>query len=113
MAMVATTIIVSFTTVGTLLVMGMLIAPAATGALFARRVSSMILIAALSGSLSVYIGLLASYHYDLAAGASIVLTAVILFTLSAIFTEARKSISHRQDGDHEPEHPHAHGHVHI
>lgn len=113
MAMVATTIIVSFTTVGTLLVMGMLIAPAATGALFARRVSSMIMIAALSGSLSVYIGLLASYHYDLAAGASIVLTAVILFALSAIFTEARKSISHRHDGDHEPEHPHAHGHVHI
>ncbi|MSY29467.1 MAG: iron chelate uptake ABC transporter family permease subunit [Actinobacteria bacterium] len=113
MAMVATTIIVSFTTVGTLLVMGMLIAPAATGALFARRVSSMIMIAALSGSTSVYIGLLASYHYDLAAGASIVLTAVILFALSAIFTEARKSISHRHDGDHEPEHPHAHGHVHI
>jgi ABC-type Mn2+/Zn2+ transport system permease subunit len=73
----------------------------------------MIMIAALSGSLSVYIGLLASYHYDLAAGASIVLTAVILFTLSAIFTEARKSILHRHDGDHEPEHPHAHGHVHI
>ena len=113
MAMVATTIIVSFTTVGTLLVMGMLIAPAATGALFARRVSSMIMIAALSGSLSVYIGLLASYHYDLAAGASIVLTAVILFALSAIFTETRKSKFHRQDGDHEPEHPHAHGHVHI
>ena len=113
MAMIATTIIVSFTTVGTLLVMGMLIAPAATGALFARRVSSMIMIAALSGSTSVYIGLLASYHYDLAAGASIVLTAVILFTLSAIFTEARKSISHRHDGDYEPEHPHAHGHVHI
>lgn len=113
MAMVATTIIVSFTTVGTLLVMGMLIAPAATGALFARRISSMIIIAALSGSTSVYIGLLASYHYDLAAGASIVLTAVILFALSAIFTEARKSISHRHDGDHEAEHPHAHGHVHI
>ena len=113
MAMIATTIIVSFTTVGTLLVMGMLIAPAATGALFARRVSSMIMIAALSGSTSVYIGLLASYHYDLAAGASIVLTAVILFALSAIFTETRKSISHRHNGDHEPEHPHAHGHVHI
>jgi len=113
MAMVATTIIVSFTTVGTLLVMGMLIAPAATGALFARRISSMIMIAALSGSTSVYIGLLTSYHYDLAAGASIVLTAVILFALSAIFTEARKSISHRHDGDHEPDHPHAHGHVHI
>jgi hypothetical protein len=113
MAMVATTVIVSFQTVGTLLVMGMLIAPAATGALFARRISSMIMIAALSGSASVYIGLLASYHYDLAAGASIVLTAVILFALSAIFTEIRKSISRRNDDESEHEHPHAHGHVHI
>lgn len=113
MAMVATTVIVSFQTVGTLLVMGMLIAPAATGALFARRISSMIMIAALSGSISVYIGLLASYHYDLAAGASIVLTAVILFALSAIFTETRKSMSRRHDDDHDHEHPHAHGHVHI
>lgn len=113
MAMVAITVIVSFQTVGTLLVMGMLIAPAATGALFARRVSSMITIAALSGSTSVYIGLLASYHYDLAAGASIVLTAVILFALSAIFTETQKFLSHRHDSDYEQEHPHAHGNVHI
>lgn len=113
MAMVAITVIVSFQTVGTLLVMGMLIAPAATGALFARRISSMIMIAALAGSLSVYIGLLASYHYDLAAGASIVLTAVIMFAAAAIFTEIRKSISRRHDDDLEPEHPHAHGHVHI
>ena len=113
MAMVAATVIVSFQTVGTLLVMGMLIAPAATGALFARRISTMIMIAALTGSISVYIGLLASYHYDLAAGASIVLTAVILFALSAIFTETRKSISRRHDDDHNLEHPHAHGHVHI
>ncbi|MEI8024208.1 MAG: metal ABC transporter permease [Actinomycetota bacterium] len=113
MAMVAITVIVSFQTVGTLLVMGMLIAPAATGALFARRISSMIMIAALAGSLSVYIGLLASYHYDLAAGASIVLTAVVIFAIAAIFTEVRKSIAHRHDDDHEHEHPHAHGHVHI
>jgi ABC-type Mn2+/Zn2+ transport system permease subunit len=111
MAMVAATVIVSFQTVGTLLVMGMLIAPAATGALFARRISSMIIIAALSGSASVYIGLLASFHYDLAAGASIVLTAVILFALSAVFTEVRKSLSKPSDSEHE--HPHAHGHVHI
>ena len=113
MAMVATTVIVSFTTVGTLLVMGMLIAPAATDALFAHRTSSMILIAALAGLASVYFGLLASYHYDLAAGASIVLTAVILFALAAIVSEVQKFRIRRNDVDHEQEHPHAHGHVHI
>lgn len=111
MAMVAATVIVSFQTVGTLLVMGMLIAPAATGALFARRISSMIMIAALVGSLSVYIGLLMSYHYNLAAGASIVLTAVLIFAVTAVFTEIRKTLNKPSDTEHE--HPHAHGHVHI
>ena len=74
--LVATTVIVAFQTVGTLLVFGMLLAPAGTGALLARRMSSMMLLAALFGSVSVYLGLLASYHYDLAAGAAVVLVAV-------------------------------------
>ena len=110
LAMVALTVIASFQTVGTLLVLGMLIAPAATGSLFARRIESMMLIAALVGSLSTYIGLLVSYHYDLAAGASIVLTAVVIFAVSATANEIRKSRGHDH---HDHEHPHAHGEVHV
>jgi ABC-type Mn2+/Zn2+ transport system permease subunit len=110
LAMVAITVIASFQTVGTLLVLGMLIAPAATGSLFARRIESMMLIAALVGSLSTYIGLLVSYHYDLAAGASIVLTAVVIFAISATANEIRKSRGHDH---HDHEHPHAHGEVHV
>ena len=110
LTMVAITVIASFQTVGTLLVLGMLIAPAATGSLFARRIESMMLIAALVGSLSTYIGLLVSYHYDLAAGASIVLTAVVIFAISATANEIRKSRGHDH---HDHEHPHAHGEVHV
>ena len=77
LTMVAITVVASFQTVGTLLVLGMLIAPAATGALFARRISSMMTIAAVVGTLSTYIGLLLSYHFDIAAGATIVFTAVM------------------------------------
>ena len=111
LTMVAITVVASFQTVGTLLVLGMLIAPAATGALFARRISSMMTIAAIVGTLSTYIGLLLSYHFDIAAGATIVFTAVMFFTLAAIFTEVRKALSKPTDGEHE--HPHAHGHVHV
>ena len=89
----------------------MLIAPAATGALFARRISSMMIIAAIVGTLSTYIGLLLSYHFDVAAGATIVFTAVMFFALTALFTEIRKALSKPNDSEHE--HPHAHGHVHI
>jgi ABC-type Mn2+/Zn2+ transport system permease subunit len=111
LTMVAITVVASFQTVGTLLVLGMLIAPAATGALFARRISSMMTIAAIVGTLSTYIGLLLSYHFDVAAGATIVFTAVMFFALAAIFTEVRKALSKPTDGEHE--HPHAHGHVHV
>ena len=111
LTMVAITVVASFQTVGTLLVLGMLIAPAATGALFARSISGMMTIAAVVGTLSTYIGLLLSYHFDVAAGATIVFTAVMFFALAAAFTEVRKSLSKPSDSEHE--HPHAHGHVHI
>lgn len=79
MLLVALTVVVAFQTVGTLLVFGMLLAPAATGALLAHRISVMMLIGAVVGSLSTYLGLLASYWWDLAASATIVLVAVLIF----------------------------------
>jgi len=106
LAIVAITVIASFQTVGTLLVLGMLIAPAATGALFARRVSTMIIIASGVGSAATYFGLLISYHFDLAAGASIVLFAVTTFAMLATFSEVKKAM--RPKNSHEHEHPHTH-----
>jgi ABC-type Mn2+/Zn2+ transport system permease subunit len=79
LGMVALTVVVAFQTVGTLLVFGMLIAPPATAALVARRIVAMMALAAVLGALSVVAGLLLSYHYDLAAGASIVLVEVAVF----------------------------------
>ena len=79
MAMIATVVVASFQTVGTLLVFGMLVAPSATAALFARRIGTMIGVAAVIGSLSTWIGLLVSYHADYSAGATIVLTSVAFF----------------------------------
>ena len=107
LVVVGITVVASFQTVGTLLVLGMLVAPAATGALFARRIESMMLIAAIIGIVSTYVGLLLSYHYDLAAGASIVLVAVGIFAIAATFHEVR-SARRRHD-----ELPHAHGHIHL
>ena len=111
LTMIAITVVASFQTVGTLLVLGMLIAPAATGALFARRISTMMLIATLVGSASTYIGLLISYQFNLAAGASIVLTAVFIFAIVATFTEIKKSLTDRQTDEHEHQHSHSGAHV--
>jgi len=84
LAMIAVSVIVSFQTVGTLLVFGMLLAPAGAGALLARRVEAMMVWAAVLGSVSVYIGLLTSYYFNLAAGSAVVLVATLLFFLVLI-----------------------------
>jgi ABC-type Mn2+/Zn2+ transport system permease subunit len=77
--MIALTVVVSFRTVGTLLVFGMLLAPAASAALFSRKIITMVVSASAIGTCSVYAGLLASYHLNIAAGAAITLSASLLF----------------------------------
>ncbi len=77
--LVATTVVVSFQSVGTLLVFGMLLAPAASGALVASRLGSMMAVGIAIGSISTYLGLLFSYTFNTAAGATIVLVATAIF----------------------------------
>ena len=95
LVLVAATIVVSFQSVGSLLVFGMLLGPAGAGALIARRIGVMMLWAALIGSLSVYVGLLISYHWDWAAGASVVVVAVACFFVVLIVVEVNRSWSSR------------------
>ena len=96
--MIAITVIVSFQTVGTLLVFGMLIAPAGAGALLARRIEVMIAWAIIFGVLSMYFGLLISYHFDLAAGASIVMVTVAIFFVVFIIQNLRsRRVSRTQE----------------
>jgi ABC-type Mn2+/Zn2+ transport system permease subunit len=87
--MIALTVIVSFQTVGTLLVFGLLIAPAGAGALLAKRIEAMMAWAVLFGALSMYLGLLISYHFNFAAGASIILVAIIIFFIVFILQNIR------------------------
>lgn len=89
LGLVAGTIVVAFQAVGSLLVFGLLLAPAATGALVARRINVMMGIAALVGIVSTYVGLLLSYHFAWAAGASVVLCAVTIFFVVLIGVKLR------------------------
>jgi ABC-type Mn2+/Zn2+ transport system permease subunit len=89
MLLVALTVVVAFQTVGTLLVFGMLLAPAATGAILADRIGRMMAVAFAVGALSTYLGLLASYWFDVAASATIVLFAVGTFFAVLVIMSAR------------------------
>jgi ABC-type Mn2+/Zn2+ transport system permease subunit len=95
MLLIAVTVVVSFQTVGTLLVFGMLIAPAGTAALVAHRIGVMVGWAIAVGLVSVYLGLLASYHWNIAGGAAVVLCAVTIFFLVLAGQGARRAWGRR------------------
>ena len=72
-------IVGSFQTVGTLLVFGLLVGPAATAALLVKRVPAMMITAAAIGVLSVAIGLVISYHANTSGSATISVVPIVLF----------------------------------
>ncbi|TVR26031.1 MAG: metal ABC transporter permease [Nitriliruptor sp.] len=88
LGLIATVIVTSFRTVGTLLVFAFLVAPPATASLLARRVPVMMAVAVLVGSVSVITGLLISFHYGTATAATIAGLTVLLFFLVLTVREA-------------------------
>jgi len=90
LTLLALTIVASFATVGSLLVFGFLIAPPATASLLVRRVPLIMLTALLLGSVAVLVGLLVSFHYGSAAGATMALCTVVQF-LAVIGVRAVRS----------------------
>lgn len=78
--------VASLQTVGIVLVVAMLITPAATAYLLTDRLSVMIFLSALFGVVSAIVGLYFSFIYNLASGAVIVLVATVMFGLAFIFS---------------------------
>lgn len=79
LVLLALTIVVSLQTVGVGLVAAMLVTPAASAYLLTRRLSAMMIVAAVIGAASSVAGLYASFYVQIASGASIVLTATLVF----------------------------------
>ena len=79
LVVLALAVVVGFRVVGALLVLGLLIAPAAAAALLTRRLPAMMAVSAAIAAASGPVGLVLSWHLDLAAGPAIVLVAVAAF----------------------------------
>lgn len=88
LALLAASIVASFQAIGTLLIVGLLIAPPAAASLFARRVPSIMALGIAFGSISVVVGLLISYHHGTAGGATISGVAVGIFFVGLVLREA-------------------------
>jgi zinc/manganese transport system permease protein len=81
-ALVTLAVVASYRAVGTLLVVGLLLAPAAAARAWTRGVAATMALGAVLGAAAVTAGLLLSWHAGTAAGASIALVAIVVVALS-------------------------------
>lgn len=87
MFLLSLTIVASLQTVGIVLVIAMLVTPGATAYLLAKRLPTMMLIAAGIGLFSAIAGLYLSFYLNVASGATMVLVAGMLFFLAFFFSK--------------------------
>jgi manganese/iron transport system permease protein len=96
LALVAMTIVVSLQAVGIILVVAMLVTPAATAQLLTARFVRLVGVAVAVGVLAALVGLYVSYWLDVASGATIVLLETLLF-LAALVLGPRTGILRRSN----------------
>jgi manganese/iron transport system permease protein len=84
LALLGVTIVVSIQAVGIIMVVAMLVTPAATAQLVVVRFGQMMTLAAALAAVSAVIGLYLSFYLNLASGASIVLVETLWFGLALV-----------------------------
>lgn len=90
LVLTAMAVVSSFRTVGTLLVFALLVAPPASGSLVSRRVPWMMVVSIGYGMVAVVVGLLLSYHGDIASGPAIAVVAVAGFFVTLVVSDLRE-----------------------
>ncbi len=85
LVMLALVIVIGIQAAGIVLVMAMLVTPAAAAYLLVRRFVSMMLVAAALGTAAAVTGLYISYHFNLPAGPAMTLVASGIFVLAVLF----------------------------
>jgi manganese/iron transport system permease protein len=84
LALLGVTIVVSIQAVGIIMVVAMLVTPAATAQLLVVRFGRMMAVAVALAAVSAVAGLYLSFYLNLASGASIVLVETLLFAIALI-----------------------------
>ena len=92
LVLIALAVIGSYQSVGTLLVFGLLVGPPATASLLSRTIARMMIIAAIIGVLSVWIGLTLSYYGGIAASATMAIIPIVAFFVVLIVQQLTQSL---------------------
>lgn len=91
LGLLGATIVISIQAVGIVLVISLLVTPAATAYLLTKRFHHMILAGMGFGSISAILGIYLSYYLDVASGAAIIIVATAIFFVTlAVTGRARK-----------------------
>jgi manganese/iron transport system permease protein len=80
------TVVASLQTVGSLLVIAMLVGPAVTAYLLVKELHQMMILGSILGAISSTIGMYASYYKDIPSGPAIVLVVFTFFFLAFLFS---------------------------
>lgn len=95
LALMAITIVIAIQTVGIVLVVAMLVTPAATATLLVRRFPLVMLVGAAQGLIGALAGLYLSFYLNVASGATIVLVLTSMFVLALIVSPRPGSLRRR------------------
>lgn len=88
MGLVVINLVSGFLALGTLLGVGIMMIPAVVGRFWTRDITAMIAVAAASGIVSAFSGLVLSYHAGLPSGPAVILAAACLYLISLLFGRA-------------------------
>ena len=80
--------------VGTILIVAMLITPAATAYLYANSLWSMMLLSSGLGALASILGLFIGYSFNIAVGSCIVITSAVFFLISFFIAPKQRKNKH-------------------
>ena len=96
LGLIGVTIVVSIQAVGIIMVVAMLVTPAATGQLLVSRFWDLVKVAIAVATVAAVVGLYLSFYLNVASGASIVLVETTLFGLALLLSPRSGLLRHRR-----------------
>jgi ABC-type Mn2+/Zn2+ transport system permease subunit len=87
--LVASTTVIATQTVGVVMVLALLVTPAATSSLLVKELPKIITLSVLFSTISIIIGFYSSYYFNAPSGATIVIVLTIFFLIAFCFTKIK------------------------
>lgn len=89
----ASTTVIATQTVGVVMVLALLVTPAATASLLVKELPKIMMLSILFSTTSIVTGFYSSYYFDAPSGATIVIVLTILFILAFFFSKIKSRLN--------------------